>query len=207
MKNLMTFEQFLNEAKEYSQKELETKVQEFLKKYPSGKIPDSDVHKISEELNINTHELESIFYKFAANYVNEDLNETKFFAFWQGKKHEIDGKDLWDAKQKAITMLKIPKSKVGLLAVVSAKSQEQGDFMFEDQVPGGKGDETDENSVDYEELQVGQAVEKEHTDDPQLAKEIALDHLTEDPKYYSKLIKSGIVDEKEALDLAKKFGW
>ena len=81
------------------------------------------------------------------------------------------------------------------------------DFLNEDKLQGGKGDETDESSVDYEELQVGKLVEKEHTDDPQLAKEIALDHLTEDPHYYSKLIKSGVVDEKEALDLAKKFGW
>lgn len=60
----------------------------------------------------------------------QTINETKFFAFFNGKKHTIEGKDLWDAKQKAITQLKVPKSKVGLLAVVSAKSQEQGDFQF-----------------------------------------------------------------------------
>jgi hypothetical protein len=58
------------------------------------------------------------------------ITETKFIAFWNNKQHEIDGKDLWDAKQKAITMLKVPKSKVGLLAVVSAESQKRQDFKF-----------------------------------------------------------------------------
>ena len=29
----------------------------------------------------------------------------------------------------------------------------------------------------------------EHTDDPDLAREIAMDHLTEDPDYYTKLEK------------------
>lgn len=79
--------------------------------------------------------------------------------------------------------------------------------ILEDKIQGGKGDNTAEDSVDYEELQVGIAVEKEHTSDTELAKEIALDHLTENPKYYSELIFKGIVDEKEALELAKKFNW
>lgn len=39
-----------------------------------------------------------------------------------------------------------------------------------------------------------------------MAKEIAIDHLSEDPKYYTKLIKAGLVDEKPALILAKQFG-
>lgn len=38
-------------------------------------------------------------------------------------------------------------------------------------------------------LQMGTAVEMEHTDDPKIAKEIAMDHLMEDPVYYKKLKK------------------
>lgn len=38
-----------------------------------------------------------------------------------------------------------------------------------------------------QELQKGIAVEKEHTSNDQLAREIALDHLAELPDYYSKL--------------------
>lgn len=143
MKNLVTFEEFLNEN--LSKKELEDKVKTFLKKYPDGNIPDADVYKLSDDLKVNTHELESIFYMFASRYVNESNS-----------------------------------------------------------VIGGKGDTTKESDVNQEELQVGMAVEKEHTNDASIAKEIALDHLTENPKYYSELVAKGIVDEKDALELAKK---
>jgi hypothetical protein len=61
----------------------------------------------------------------------QSLNETKFYAFFNNKKHEIDGKDLWDAKQKAITMLKVPKSKVGYLAIVNASEHDKGSFRYE----------------------------------------------------------------------------
>jgi len=66
-----------------------------------------------------------------AQVQEQQLEETKFIAFFMGKKIDIDGKDLWDAKQKAITQLKVPKSKVGLLAVVSAESQKNQNFKFE----------------------------------------------------------------------------
>lgn len=56
------------------------------------------------------------------------------------------------------------------------------------------------------ELEVGIKVEMEHTDDPEEAKKIALDHLKENPKYYSKLLAAGLVDEKDALDEAKRQG-
>jgi hypothetical protein len=35
----------------------------------------------------------------------------------------------------------------------------------------------------------------EHTNDPEIAKEISLDHLTVDPKYYSKLVAAGLASE------------
>ena len=66
-----------------------------------------------------------------AQVQEQQLEETKFIAFFMGKKIDIEGKDLYDAKQKAITQLKVPKSKVGLLAVVSAESQRNQDFRFE----------------------------------------------------------------------------
>jgi hypothetical protein len=59
------------------------------------------------------------------------VNEAKFYAFFNNKKHEIEGKDLLDAKQKAITMLKVPKSKVGLLAIVNANEHDKGSFRYE----------------------------------------------------------------------------
>lgn len=45
------------------------------------------------------------------------------------------------------------------------------------------------SAVDQHELTMGIQEEFEHTDDPRIAQRIALDHLGEDPKYYSKLKK------------------
>ena len=45
---------------------------------------------------------------------------------------------------------------------------------------------------DPKELKRGIKVEKEHTDDPRIAKQIAMDHLNEDPQYYSRLLACGI---------------
>lgn len=52
---------------------------------------------------------------------------------------------------------------------------------------GGRGDDLTEDDVDPKELAMGMKVEMEHTDDEDVAKEIALDHLAEDPEYYTKL--------------------
>ena len=79
------------------------------------------------------------------------------------------------------------------------ESEERNDIM-----KGGKGDELNSDDVNKDELAVGIAVESEHTEDKQSAEEIALDHLEENPKYYSELVKSGLADEPEALKLAKE---
>ena len=55
---------------------------------------------------------------------------TKFTAIYNGKKISIEGKSLWDAKQKAIKELKVPKSKEGLVSVMSDKSIANQDFRF-----------------------------------------------------------------------------
>jgi hypothetical protein len=47
-----------------------------------------------------------------------------------------------------------------------------------------------ENEVDAHELALGIKSEMEHTDDKKVAEQIALDHLAEDPHYYSKLKKA-----------------
>jgi hypothetical protein len=61
-------------------------------------------------------------------------------------------------------------------------------LLREDQyLVGGKGDELDEEDVDEDELMMGIEVEREHTTNKKIAKEIALDHLAEDPQYYTKL--------------------
>jgi len=62
-------------------------------------------------------------------------------------------------------------------------------------LPGGVGDKTPTSDVDPVQLSLGIQIEMEHTNDPDIAQEIALDHLTEDPEYYSKLVKAGLASE------------
>jgi hypothetical protein len=52
----------------------------------------------------------------------------------------------------------------------------------------------DDAAYDKEELIMGTKVEMEHTSDEEEAEVIAKQHLEEDPKYYSKLEKAGLVD-------------
>lgn len=59
----------------------------------------------------------------------------------------------------------------------------------EDKIPGGLADHAPDSGFAAKGLRKGQKVEREHTSDPELAKEIAKDHLTEDPAYYDKLQK------------------
>ena len=56
-----------------------------------------------------------------------------------------------------------------------------------DRIRGGLADEGAPIGVDPKQVEMGIKVEMEHTDDPVIAREIAYDHLTEDPRYYDKL--------------------
>lgn len=65
---------------------------------------------------------------------------------------------------------------------------------YEDTLEGGLADDSQPEDFDEEELKMGIDVEMEHTDDPLVAREIAMDHLKEIPDYYTRLAKM----EKEA---------
>ena len=56
-----------------------------------------------------------------------------------------------------------------------------------DQLPGGRADRKTPHDFDAVALAEGTEHELEHTKDRNLAREIAMDHLAEDPKYYDKL--------------------
>ena len=56
-------------------------------------------------------------------------------------------------------------------------------------LPGGLGDNKHNKKFKPEQLAKGIKVELEHTDDIEIAKEIAKDHLTENPNYYDYLEK------------------
>ncbi len=62
-------------------------------------------------------------------------------------------------------------------------------------LPGGVGDRAPSDQIDPIQLSTGIQIEMEHTNDPEIAKEISLDHLTVDPKYYTKLVAAGLAKE------------
>lgn len=82
--------------------------------------------------------------------------------------------------------------KAGIPQSVAKKFVRADKGIAEDKIPGGR-DAKDLaaflSRFDFDEVAKGIKVEMEHTDDRETAKEIASDHLDEDPHYYSKLAK------------------
>lgn len=70
-------------------------------------------------------------------------------------------------------------------------------------LPGGMGEKHPSTPVDYKQMEAGRKVELEHTDKPQVAAEIAADHLAEIPDYYSRLGKMEAEAEQEGQKIAE----
>lgn len=66
-----------------------------------------------------------------------------------------------------------------------------------DKVPGGRASGMSKSKFSKKQVQMGVKVEKEHTPDKALAAEIARDHLTEAPDYYTRLDKMEKKIEKD----------
>ena len=71
----------------------------------------------------------------------------------------------------------------------------------EELVVGGRADGIPDSRFPQDQLRMGRKVEREHTANPRVADEIARDHLSEDPKYYSHL------KEMEDKYVEKKAFW
>jgi hypothetical protein len=69
--------------------------------------------------------------------------------------------------------------------------------LWKDHLPGGLADKKTPADFPPEKLREGRKVESEHTSNPAIQTEIAMDHITEDPNYYPKLKKM----EKDAYRL------
>ena len=99
-------------------------------------VSEEEVEEPAEEV-VETEKL--VFESFAdfVSSLNTQVNETRFYAIFQGSKHEIEAKDLYDAKKKAIAELKIKKKDQGLLSIVNADQHDDFskgknmDFAFE----------------------------------------------------------------------------
>jgi len=61
--------------------------------------------------------------------------------------------------------------------------------ISKEKIPGGLAEGKKPSDFDQKQLSKGTKVEQEHTKDKDVAREIAMDHITEDKKYYDKLDK------------------
>jgi len=73
---------------------------------------------------------------------------------------------------------------------------------WQDKIPGGLSDKKTPWDFPTKSLREGEKVEKEHTSDKHLQREISMDHLTEDPHYYEKLKK---MEDKTAAAMLSAF--
>jgi hypothetical protein len=105
------------------------------------------------------------------DYINENPDQPKdssekVIADLYIDDRAIDGSKSWQAIQEELDHLKYQKSDV---------------------LPGGLADSRPDSDFDPDALARGVQYELEHTDNPDVAREIAKDHLAEDPEYYEKL--------------------
>lgn len=78
------------------------------------------------------------------------------------------------------------------------------DRLFRDHLRGGRADFKPDRVFKKKQLAKGTKHEREHTVDPAVAKEIAKDHLAEDPDYYDMLDKLEQQASKKAADTVEK---
>ena len=95
--------------------------------------------------------------------------------------------------------------------IAQAEEEESGKYTKFQDIPGAISEakeKVDANRIHPQELNMGIKVEMEHTKDAEKAKKIALDHLAENPFYYTHLKLSGVdvkaTPSKEKKAIAKK---
>lgn len=92
-----------------------------------------------------------------------------------------------------------------LSRAIKVLNEKKQSLIKENKLKGGKGDKKDISDFDPLETTKGKKVEMEHTKNPSIAQEISADHLSEDPKYYSKLKAAGLADElNKAYEILSK---
>jgi hypothetical protein len=132
---------------------------------------------------------------------SEDLSKVAPPGFSEETMHELKRKHgvesafkiAWAAHKK----LKAKKSEK--IEVSPEGHFEDGKKLVKDLLPGGAADDADPREFNFHELEVGIAHEMEHTNNKEIATEIAMDHLRESPTYYSDLRDI----EKAALEAGK----
>jgi len=137
-------------------------------------------------------------------------NEEEFRAYAEEVLKKAHGKDYDEAKAKEAIDGILAKANGDFGAAVGMLTSGLGEAIEanEDMVPGGLSDGmtakdlADKHGVDIAEIEAaiekGIKVEMEHTADEKIAREVAMDHIFEDPKYYDKL--ADMENESETVE-------
>lgn len=100
--------------------------------------------------------------------------------------------------------------------LMDMEAEKHQDGSYSDQLPGGEADDASPEDYDEDELELGIKEELEHTDDRDIAEEIAMDHLEEDSDYYSseerkahiaRRIRDLLTGPEDEGDIDPSFGW
>lgn len=110
---------------------------------------------------------------------------------YQNRKAEVEDDEYWKDVPRGAKLAILSKLDSLQRELDRAKKKltrlEASEVVVEDELPGGLGDDAQVNDFSPEQVSAGLKVEMEHTNDPKIALEIVLDHLTEDAEYYTKL--------------------
>jgi hypothetical protein len=164
---------------------------------PSQQTTMSSIHQQVNDLDnqINVKYKKGEFYENKGTFLGiKNIKGNKYYVF---KRHEADpsfneyGKKYYTEKvfnlgenEEELTNVNLDSStkQSNNIEQLAKEKEEAGDM-----IPGGKADDKSPLEFDLEQLSMGVDVENEHTDDPLIAFEIAMDHLAEFPDYYTRL--------------------
>lgn len=110
---------------------------------------------------------------------------------YENRKTEVEDDEYWKDVPRGAKLAILSKLDTLQRDLDKAKKKlkrlEVTEVVVEDELPGGIGDDAKVSDFSPEQISTGLKVEMEHTNDPKIALEIVLDHLTEDSEYYTKL--------------------
>jgi hypothetical protein len=124
--------------------------------------------------------------------------------------HGVMGEDDYNALDSRGLISDKMKQLYSLIGKLNTQTQaletmEKSTEDYQDQLEGGLADNKTPADFNKNKLAQGAKVESEHTTNPNIQKEIAMDHLTEDPNYYEKLQESEVDPGEFSVNALREF--
>lgn len=143
------------------------------------------VHQLSKRLGINPHQLETHIYALLTDLLKGgSVGQPPWAPRWRKRMgicpYETVGQPPWAPRW---------RKRMGMCPYENPDRPLRVGFVCPPQVRAGKHRDVSESEYDPQQLRMGIKVQREHTDDPRLAREIAKDHLSEIPDYYTRLLR------------------